>query len=134
MSQTSQDLFKKILLRGSFLIVCIAVIGGVAGFVIAAAAGLVSALIGAAMALVFVSLTAISVWLGGRLSLAGFFGVVLGGWIIKLLGFILLVVLLKGASFVVGPILFFCLVASVLGSLILDAIVVSKSRIPTVQG
>lgn len=133
MSNASEQLFGKILKQGAFLIGGIAVLGGVIGFFVASVAGLVSALIGAAMALVFVSMTALSVWLGGKLSLGGFFGVVLGGWIAKLLIFIGLVLLLKGAAFIVGPILFICIVASVIGSLILDAIAVVKTRIPTVE-
>jgi len=132
MPSASEQLFKKILLQGSFLIGGIAVLGGVIGFLIASAAGLISALIGAAMALLFVSMTALSVWLGGKLSLGGFFGVVLGGWIFKLLLFIGLVLALKGAAFIVGPILFVCIVVSVVGSLALDAIAVLKTRIPTV--
>ena len=132
MPSASEQLFKKILLQGSFLIGGIAVLGGVIGFLIASVAGLISALIGAAMALLFVSMTALSVWLGGKLSLGGFFGVVLGGWIFKLLLFIGLVLLLKGAAFIVGPILFVCIVVSVVGSLALDAIAVLKTRIPTV--
>jgi hypothetical protein len=132
MPSASEQLFKKILLQGSFLIGGIALLGGVIGFLIASVAGLISALIGAAMALLFVSMTALSVWLGGKLSLGGFFGVVLGGWIFKLLLFIGLVLLLKGAAFIVGPILFVCIVLSVVGSLALDAIAVLKTRIPTV--
>lgn len=133
MSSPSEQLFGRILKQGSALIGVVAVLGGIIGFLIAAVPGLVSALIGAAMALVFVSMTALSVWLGGRLSLGGFFGVVLGGWIAKLLLFIGLVVLLRGADFIVGPILFVCIVVSVIGSLILDAIVVTKTRIPTYE-
>lgn len=133
MPNASEQLFSRILKQGSMLIGSIAVLGGVAGFFIASVAGLVSALIGAAMALVFVSMTALSVWLGGKLSLGGFFGVVLGGWIFKLLLFIGLVLLLKGAAFIVGPILFVCIVISVIGSLALDAIVVLKTRIPTFE-
>ncbi|MFM6977746.1 MAG: hypothetical protein ACKOWR_03420 [Micrococcales bacterium] len=133
MPNASEQLFTRILKQGSLLIGAIAVLGGIVGFVIASVAGLVSALIGAAMALVFVSMTALSVWLGGRLSLGGFFGVVLGGWIAKLLLFIGLVLLLKGAAFIVGPILFVCIVMSVIGSLALDAIVVLKTRIPTFE-
>lgn len=132
MPSASEQLFTRVLKQGALLIGAIAVIGGVIGFLIAAVAGLVSALIGAGMALVFVSMTALSVWLGGRLSLSGFFGVVLGGWIAKLLLFIVLVVVLKEATFIVGPILFVCIVLSVIGSLALDAIVVLKTRIPTV--
>lgn len=133
MSQASEQLFSKILKQGAFLIGGIALVGGLVGFLVASIAGLVSALIGAAMALVFVSMTALSVWLGGKLSLGGFFGVVLGGWLAKLLLFIGLVLVLKGADFIVGPILFICIVLSVIGSLVLDAIVVTKSRIPTFE-
>lgn len=132
MANSTEQLFSKILKQGAFLIGGIAIVGGILGFVIASVAGLVSALIGAAMALLFVSMTALSVWLGGKLSLGGFFGVVLGGWIFKLLLFIGLVLLLKGATFIVGPILFVCIVLSVLGSLTLDAIAVTRARIPTV--
>lgn len=133
MSKASEQLFGKILKQGAVLIGGIAVIGGLIGFFVASIAGLVSALIGAAMALVFVSMTALSVWLGAKLSLGGFFGVVLGGWLAKLLLFIGLVLVLKGAAFIVGPILFVSIVLSVIGSLVLDAIVVTKSRIPTVE-
>ena len=133
MPNASEQLFTRILKQGSLLIAAIALLGGVLGFFVASVAGLVSALIGAAMALVFVSRTALSVWLGGKLSLGGFFGVVLGGWIAKLLLFIGLVLLLKGAAFIVGPILFICVVVSVIGSLVRDAIVVMKTRIPTYE-
>ena len=69
----------------------------------------------------------------GSSSASGFFGVVLGGWILKLVLVIVLVATLKGATFIVGPILFVCVVTSVLGSLALDAVAVMRSRIPTVD-
>lgn len=131
---TNQDpageLFKQVLIRGSILIAAIALIGGLAGFLVAAAAGLTSALIGAGLALVFVSLTALSVAIGGRLPLGAFFGIVLGGWILKLVGFVLVIGLLKGADFINGPVLFFTLVASILGTLALDSVAVLRARLP----
>lgn len=133
MPNSTSALFAKVLKLSAALIGAIAVIGGITGWLIAAGPGLISALIGAAMALVFTSMTAISVWLGGKLSLGGFFGAVLGGWVVKLVIFIVLVASLKGADFIVGPILFFCVVASVLGSLALDAVAVTRSRIPTFE-
>ena len=133
MPNSTAQLFAQVLKFSALLIGSIALIGGITAWMIAGVAGLISALIGAAMALVFTSMTAISVWLGGRLSLGGFFGAVLGGWIVKLVLFIVLVAALKGATFIVGPILFVCVVVSVLGSLALDAIAVSRSRIPTVE-
>ena len=118
---TNQDpageLFKQVLIRGSILIAAIALIGGLVGFLVAAAAGLTSALIGAGLALVFVSLTAL-------------IGIVLGGWILKLVGFVLVIGLLKGADFINGPVLFFTLVASILGTLALDSVAVLKARLP----
>ncbi|MBP6043383.1 MAG: hypothetical protein KA500_02575 [Rhodoluna sp.] len=132
MSNSIAQLFGQVLKQGAILIAAIALIGGVIGWFVASTAGLLSALIGAGMALVFVSMTALSVWLGGRLSLGGFFGVVMGGWIVKLVGFIVFVAVLKSATFIVGPILFGCVVASVLGSLALDAVAVMRARIPTV--
>jgi len=130
---TNSELFKRVLIRGSFLILGIGVIGGLVGWVVAAANGLVSALIGAGMALIFVSLTALSVLFGGKLSLGGFFAVVMGGWLIKLVMFLILVATLTGADFVNGPVLFFTLIASILGSLVLDTVAVTKAHIPVVQ-
>jgi hypothetical protein len=54
---------------------------------------------------------------------------VLGGWIVKLVGFIVLIAVLKGATFIAGPVLFFTLVASILGTLVIDSLIVMKSRI-----
>jgi hypothetical protein len=123
------EIFAAVLKQGLMLVLAIALVGGGLGFVFAGAAGLISGLIGAALALVFSSLTAFSVKFGGQLSLGGFFGVVLGGWIVKLVGFIVLIALLKGATFIAGPVLFFTLVASILGTLIIDTLIVMKSRI-----
>lgn len=131
-SQTfgSGQLFRRVLTWGSALIAGIALVASLLGWLLAGTNGLTSALIGAAMALIFVSLTAISVWLGGKLSLGGFFGVVLGGWILKVGLFLVLVGVLRHASFINGPTLFFTLVASVLGSLGIDAYVFTKARLP----
>jgi hypothetical protein len=123
------EVFSAVLKQGLFLVAAIAIIGGGLGLIFAGVAGLVSGLIGATLALIFSSLTAASVYFGGKLSLGGFFGVVLGGWIVKLIGFIVLIAALKGASFIAGPVLFFTLVASIFGTLVIDSRIVLKSRI-----
>lgn len=126
-------MFARVLKLGSALIGAIAILGGAIGYFAAGVNGLYSALIGAALALVFVSMTALSILIGGRLPLGGFFGVVMGGWLVKLVGFIVAMKLLAAADFINGPVLFFTIVASVLGTLTLDAIVVMRSRIPTFE-
>ncbi|MEY2915251.1 MAG: hypothetical protein RL454_180 [Actinomycetota bacterium] len=123
-------MFKKVLGWGALLIAAIAVIASLLGWALAGTNGLISALIGAAIAFAFVSLTALSVWLGGKLNLGGFYGVVLGGWILKVLIFLIIVGVLRHAEFINGPTLFFTLVASILGSLGIDSWVFLKARLP----
>lgn len=125
----SAAVFSSVLKQGAILVAAIALLGGGIGFATAGAKGLISALIGAGLALVFSSLTALSVRFGGSLSLGGFFGVVLGGWIFKLVGFVVLIAALKGAPYIAGPVLFFTLVASILGTLVIDSLIVLRSRI-----
>ena len=131
---TASALFKRVLGLGGALIATIAVLGGIFGYLGYGVNGMTSALFGAAMALVFVSLTALSVWLGSKLSLAGFFAVVLGGWLLKLVLFLVLVVVLRQFDFIVGVVLFFTLVAAVLGSLAVDTWVFLRSRVPLISG
>ena len=132
MSKAANLLFRRVLILGSALIAGIAVIGGLTGYLVAGNAGLTSALIGAALTLVFVSLTAGSVWIGSKLPWAGFFGMVLGGWLVKMIGFAVLIGALKNANFINGPVLFFTLVAAILGTLAVDSVLVLKARIPVI--
>ena len=132
MSKSSSKLFTRVLTLGSALIGVIAVLGGLIGYLVAGIPGLTSALIGASLTLAFVTLTALSVWLGGKLPLGGFFGVVLGGWLVKIVGFALVIGALKGADFINGPVLFFTLVAAILGTLAVDSVLVLKARIPVI--
>ena len=134
-SSTSADqLFKKVLGQTALLTGLIASLGSLAGFFVEGTNGIVSALIGAGLAFIFGALTVVSMMLGRKLSLAGFFGVVMGGWLIKLIGFALLARSLQGADFINGPVLFFTLVAAILGSLVIDSIAVLSARIPVVEG
>lgn len=125
------ELFKQVLLQGTLLGAAIATFGVSVGFIVAGEPGSASALIGAAIAIVFNGMTALSVWIGGKLPLGGFYGVVLGGWIVKIVLFIIVIGLLRGAEFIHGPTLFFTLVASILGGLTIDALAVLRARIPT---
>jgi hypothetical protein len=132
-SSTSADqLFKKVLGQTALLTGLIASLGSLAGYFVEGMNGVVSALIGAGLAFAFGALTVVSMMIGRKLSLAGFFGVVMGGWLIKLIGFALLARSLQGAEFINGPVLFLTLVAAILGSLVIDSIAVLSARIPVV--
>ena len=133
-STSAEQLFKNVLGRTALLTGLIASLGSLAGFIVEGMNGVVSALIGAGLAFVFGALTVVSMMIGRKLSLAGFFGVVMGGWLIKLIGFALLARSLQGAEFINGPVLFLTLVAAILGSLVIDSIAVLSARIPVVGG
>jgi hypothetical protein len=133
-SSTSADqLFKKVLGQTALLTGLIASLGSLAGYFVEGMNGVVSALIGAGLAFAFGALTVVSMMIGRKLSLAGFFGVVMGGWLVKLIGFALLARSLQGAEFINGPVLFLTLVAAILGSLVIDSMAVLSARIPVVE-
>jgi hypothetical protein len=132
-STSAEQLFKNVLGQTALLTGFIASLGSMAGFIVEGMNGVVSALIGAGLAFAFGALTVVSMIIGRKLSLAGFFGVVMGGWLIKLIGFALLARSLQGAEFINGPVLFLTLVAAILGSLVIDSIAVLSARIPVVE-
>ena len=133
-ASSSSQLFKTVLVQGALLTLAIAVIGGVAAYFAAGLSGLASAIIGATIAASFTSLTALAVWLGGKLPLGGFYGVVLGGWLLKIIVFISILAVLNHTDGINRPTIFFTIVASVLGGLAIDAVAVLRSRVPVVEG
>ncbi|CAB4550418.1 MAG: hypothetical protein F2544_01220 [Actinobacteria bacterium] len=132
MSKASNDMFRRVVILGIALSGGIALLGGLIGFFVAGTNGLVSALIGASLTAVFGTLTALSVWFGSKLPLGGFFGLVLGGWLVKIIGFSFVIAALTEATFINGPVLFFTLVAAIFGTLAVDTVVVLKARIPVI--
>lgn len=133
MASSSTQVFAKALKLSALLVVSVAVICSIIGYLVVGVDGLWTALIGAAIALVFTSLTVLSVLFGARLPLGGFYGLVLGGWLLKIVLFALLMAALQRMDFIHGPTLFFAIVLSVLGSLSIDSWVVLRSRIPTID-
>jgi len=133
MPTTSAALFAKALKLSALLAASVAVVGGVLGFLFFGLPGLYSALIGAGISALFGSMTIASIRIGSKLPLGGFYGMVLGGWLIKLLLFALLLAALQSASFISGPMFFFSVVASVLGGLAIDSYLVLSAKLPAVE-
>ena len=82
---TTTKIMQRILLWGGILAAAVAVVGGVVGWFLAAGAGVASALVGTALAIIFCMLTAGSILLAlkvskGEMVSGAFFGIVLGGW------------------------------------------------------
>ncbi|MCU1571601.1 MAG: hypothetical protein JWR33_2342 [Naasia sp.] len=135
---SSNPVLRRILLYGGLLALAVAVVGGLLGWFTGGSRGLVGALLGAAMAFAFLAVTAASILAANRFYgtdayLTAFFGIVLGGWLLKFLVFLALVFLLKDQSWLEPVALFLALVAAVIGSLVVDVLVVARARIPVVS-
>ena len=130
MVENSASLYKKAISLSAALVLLIGLFGSSIGFLIAGFSGMWSALIGAGVALTFSLLTIGSIWFGAKLPLGGFYGLVLGGWLIKVVLFAVTLGFLQDADFISGPVFFFAVVASVLGGLAIDSWVVLKGKMP----
>ncbi|PPL18807.1 hypothetical protein [Microterricola pindariensis] len=135
---SSNPVLRRALTLGGFVALGIAVVGGIIGFVVDGGVGLLSALIGTGLAVIFMGVTAATILLANRFSgsdlfVGAFFGIVLGGWLLKFVVFLVVVIILKDQAWVNPVVLFLSLIAGVIGSLIVDVLVMMKSRMPYVS-
>ena len=130
---TAAPVLKKVLLYGAILAAAIAVVGSIIGYATVGPVGVTSALIGTAIAVVFLAITAVSILIAGKYSITAFFGIVMGAWLLKFVLFLVLVFLLKDQPWIHPQVLFLSIVAGVVGTLVVDVVVVAKSRMPYVS-
>lgn len=134
-TDSAAGVLRRALVLGALASAGIAVVAGGVGLAVAGTSGLVSGLVGAAFALVFLGVTALSLLLGGRsMNTPGgetvFFALLLGGWLVKFVVFLLAMLALKDQPWVQPVVLFCAVVATVLASLVVDAVVVTRARVP----
>ncbi|WP_435526214.1 hypothetical protein [Microbacterium elymi] len=96
---TSTPVLRAVLIWSAVVTAVLAVIGAVIGFIVAGAPGLFSALAGIILAALFLGITGASIlianrWFGDPLYTPIFFGIVLGGWLLKFVVFIVALIVL----------------------------------------
>ena len=126
----------RVLKLGSLLVLAIALLGSLVGFLVIGISGVYAALIGSGAAFLFTALTALSVLIGSKLNLAGFLGAVLGCWLVKMVLFLIGFSMLNRAEWLTResrPIVFFTVVAAVIGGLVIDTMIVSKARLTATE-
>lgn len=131
---SSQPVLLRALKWGAIATAVLLIVCGGIGWWIAGAPGLVGGVLGAAFAGVFLGLTIGSIafanrFIGSELYVPLFFGIVVGGWVLKFVAFIVAAVLLRDQPWLEPKILFFSLVAGVIVSLTVDAFIMTKSRL-----
>ena len=134
----SAPVFSRILRYGGILAAGVALVGSVVGWLVDPDRGIPSALIGAAIAFLFLGVTAASILLAGRVTKCdilhpAFLSIVMGGWLLKFVAFIVILVLLKDQPWINPLVLFIAVIAAVIGSLVIDMVVIARSRIPLVE-
>jgi len=134
---SSSVILRSTLVWGALITGILAVLGAIIGFLIAGPTGLASALVGVLLAGLFLGMTALIILIAGRIppgptQIATFFGIVLGGWAIKLIVFVVALILLRGQPWVEPLIFFFSVLTSVIASLVVDIVVMARARVPYV--
>jgi hypothetical protein len=122
----------RVLRLGAALVAAIGLVGSSVGYLLTGFPGVYAALIGSGSAFLFTALTALSVLIGSKLNLAGFLGAVLGGWLIKMVLFLIGFSFLNKSDWLTHdsrPIVFFTVVSAVIGGLVIDTLIVSKARL-----
>ncbi|MCD2499845.1 MULTISPECIES: hypothetical protein [Microbacterium] len=134
----SNPVLRRVLTVAGIVTAVLAVAGAVIGFAVSGTSGLFSALVGVVLAALFLGITGASIlianrWNGDPLYPTLFFSIVLGGWVIKFVIFIVALFLLRGAPWLDSMVFFIALVVSILATLVVDVIVMMKMRIPYVS-
>ncbi|WP_308491475.1 hypothetical protein [Microbacterium terrisoli] len=134
---TSTPVLRTTLIWSAVVTGALAVIGAIIGFLVAGAPGLFSALAGILLAALFLGITGASIlianrWFGDDLYVPIFFGIVLGGWILKLIVFIVVLIVLRGQPWIQPTVFFIAIVVGVLAALVTDIVVLVRMRIPAV--
>lgn len=133
----SATVLARALVYGTILTVLIAVVGSIVGYLVAQGPGLVSALLGAGLTALFMVLTVVTIVVAAKLtknepSSVLFFGIVLGGWLLKFVLFIAILLVLRGQPFLEPVVFFVSILAAVIGSLIVDVFAFVGARVPYV--
>lgn len=100
------------------------------GYLVAGTAGAWGAAVGMGIAVGFFAIT-VGVALGTADMDATALGAsVLGSWLIKMILLIVVLVLLRDADFYSRPVLFLSLLAGTIGTLVLEALVITRTQVP----
>lgn len=136
--QLASKAIRSSLILGALVTTVIGIAGGLIGYAVDSWTGVISALVGAAIAFVFMGVTAASILLGqkfsgGTIASGAFFGTVLGAWLLKFALFLVALYFIKNTTEINTVIALSSVIAAVIGALISDVVAVSRARIPVVD-
>lgn len=135
---SSNPILRRTLLWSALSMVVLAIVAGVIGLLVGGGEGLVSGLLGVVLAMLFLGITALSIlianrWFGDPLYVQLFFAIVLGGWLLKLGLFVVIMIVLSGQAWIEPMVFFLSIVTGVVATLVIDVIVITRMRLPNVS-
>lgn len=135
---SSNPILRKTLIWSAVSMVILALVAGAIGLLVGGGEGLISGLLGVVLAMLFLGITALSIlianrWFGDPLYVQLFFAIVLGGWLLKLGLFVVIMIVLSGQPWVHPMVFFLSIVTGVVATLVIDVIVITRMRLPNVS-
>ena len=129
---------RNVLLWSAIMSGAVLVVTGVIGVMVGGSDGLWSAVLGTVIGFLFPALTAGSILFANRFFgtpnyLVIFFGVFMGVFLVKIIAFIIALNIVFGLDWVVRGVLCGALMATAIGSIVVDMAVIAKMRIPSVS-
>ncbi|HEU5222716.1 MAG TPA: hypothetical protein VFU07_03450 [Candidatus Lumbricidophila sp.] len=136
-ARLSHPALRRSLVWGAWAALGLAVIGGGVGFLTGGVPALLGAVIGTLVAVFFMAITAASLlWVNRRAGRENYVvvlaAVVMGGWFVKFIAFVAVLVLLRQVPGLNQWALYLSVIAGVLVSLVVDILSFAKSRTPYV--
>jgi len=135
---SSNPILRRTLIWSAVSMVILALVAGAIGLLVGGGEGLISGLLGVVLAMLFLGITALSIlianrWFGDPLYVQLFFAIVLGGWLLKLGLFVVIMIVLSGQPWVHPMVFFLSIVTGVVATLVIDVIVITRMRLPNVS-
>ncbi|MGO1838481.1 MAG: hypothetical protein ACTH2J_04595 [Candidatus Microbacterium stercoravium] len=129
---------RNVLLWSAIVSGAVLIVTAVIGQFVGGSAGLWSGVLGSVIGFLFPALTAATIlfanrWFGTPNYLTIFFATFMGVFLVKILAFIIALNIVFGLDWIVRGVLYGALMATAIGSIIVDVAVIAKMRIPSVS-
>ncbi|KWW99514.1 ATP synthase protein I2 [Carbonactinospora thermoautotrophica] len=124
---------RRVLYVGSLAFLAAIPVAGGLGWLISGPAGLWGGLLGIAIPVVFFAITVVVALATARMPPSTLGVAVLGSWAVKIVVMLAVLVPLRGQGFYDRGVLFGVALAGTIGFLLLEAVIVNRSRVPYVE-
>ncbi|MGO1397686.1 MAG: hypothetical protein ACTHVY_08135 [Brevibacterium yomogidense] len=128
-----RSIMKWTIISGALIAVAIGTIASFVGALLTGLPGVWGALIGAVVAFAFFAITAVVMYFTAESSPTTMAAGVLGGFLVKIVGFMGVGIALRGRDFYDPWTLFLTLAVAAIASLIADVVIVQRARLPFVD-